>query len=64
VVVCFVDIGGINYQHCWEVAVYFVDIAGINDHYFLEVFTETLNDMENRQQMTTNMFKFSGNTMS
>jgi hypothetical protein len=26
--------------------------------------TETLNDMENRQQMTTNMFKFGGNTMS
>jgi len=26
--------------------------------------TETLNDMENRKQITTNMFKFSGNTMS
>jgi hypothetical protein len=37
VVVCFVDIGGFNDHHCWEVAVYFVDIVGINDHHCLEV---------------------------
>jgi hypothetical protein len=34
VVVCFVDIGGIEDNHCLEVVVCFVDIGGIIDHHF------------------------------
>ena len=31
----FVDIGGIDDHHCWEVIVRFVDIGGIDDHHCL-----------------------------
>jgi hypothetical protein len=37
VIVCFVDIGGIDDHHCLEVIVCFVDIGGINGHHCLEV---------------------------
>jgi hypothetical protein len=35
VIVCFVDIGGIDDHHCLEVTVCFVDIGGIDDHHCL-----------------------------
>jgi hypothetical protein len=37
VIVCFVDIGGIDDHRCLEVIVYFVDIGWIADHHCLEV---------------------------
>jgi hypothetical protein len=37
VIVCFVDIGGIDDHHCLEVIVCFVDIGGMYDHHCLEV---------------------------
>jgi hypothetical protein len=40
VIVCFVDIGGIDDHHCFEVIVCFVDIGGIDDHHCLEVSTK------------------------
>jgi hypothetical protein len=39
VIVCFVDIGGIDDHLCLEVIVCFVDIGGIDDHLYLEVIT-------------------------
>ena len=35
-IVCFVDIGGIDDHHCLEVIVCFVDIGGIGYHHCLE----------------------------
>ena len=36
-IVCFVDIGGVDDHHCLEEIVCFVDIGGIDDHHCLEV---------------------------
>jgi hypothetical protein len=36
-IVCFVDIGGIDDHHCLDVIVCFVDIGEIDDHHCLEV---------------------------